>query len=318
MGINKPLITVLMPAYNAEKYIYEAIVSVLNQDFTYFELLIINDGSTDATEEIIKNFSDHRIVLINQQNLGFAVALNRGLMESRTDYIARMDADDICLPDRLRVQYDFMKNNPDCVIAGSDADFIEMNGDFVFTYSPGWHSNEEKHQIGITKCPYVHSSVIFKKNIIIEAGGYNPNAYTFEDHLLWLKIFKEGTAFNMPKVLVKVRFSPGSMTIDERWHLRRFLQIKYKALQNGDLSEEEGVELRRLLKFQETKKIKEAAYYSLLSKKYLWDNYQPGKARTNIRKTLSLKPMNVNTWCLLLLSYMPVGFIQRLYSLLGS
>src|SRR5258708_34774335 len=100
MDINLPKVTVLMPAYNADKYIAEAITSVLEQSFTDFELLIINDGSTDETVNVVRSFNDPRIVLINQDNKGIASALNAGLNCARSPYIARFDADDICYPNR--------------------------------------------------------------------------------------------------------------------------------------------------------------------------------------------------------------------------
>src|SRR5882757_7271659 len=108
MDIKSPKVTVLMPAYNAGKYIGEAISSVLGQSFVDFELLIVNDGSTDDTEKIIRSFHDSRIVMIRQENKGVSAALNLGLAHARAPYIARFDADDICLPNRLKVQYEFI------------------------------------------------------------------------------------------------------------------------------------------------------------------------------------------------------------------
>ena len=101
-------ITVLMPAYNAAQYIAEAIQSVLEQTFTNFELLIVNDGSTDHTSNVLASFTDPRIRVINQVNGGVSVALNAGLREARGTYIARFDADDVCYPYRLEQQYLFV------------------------------------------------------------------------------------------------------------------------------------------------------------------------------------------------------------------
>src|ERR1700761_448098 len=123
---HQPHISVLMPAYNAEKYIGTAINSLLKQTFSSFELVIINDGSTDNTINIINAFNDKRIKLVDQQNKGIAAALNHGLKIARAPYIARFDADDICMPERLEVQYNFLSMNPDYVIVGSDADYIDM------------------------------------------------------------------------------------------------------------------------------------------------------------------------------------------------
>src|SRR4051812_32189612 len=126
-------VTVLMSAYNTEMYISEAIHSVLNQTFTDFELLIVNDGSTDKTMEIIQTFKDPRIILVNQPNGGVSKALNNGLHHAKAKFIARFDSDDICYPERLQVQYDFMQENPDYVLCGSSADYIDKNGEYIFS-----------------------------------------------------------------------------------------------------------------------------------------------------------------------------------------
>src|SRR5688572_20456536 len=124
-----PYVTILMPAYNTALYISEAINSVLTQDFTDFELLIIDDGSTDDTVRIIKSFTDPRVRLIRQKHAGIAAALNRGLQEAEGEYIARFDADDICLPGRLCRQVDFLESHPDYVICGGEAEYISDQGE---------------------------------------------------------------------------------------------------------------------------------------------------------------------------------------------
>lgn len=312
--IKQPAISVVMPAYNAEKYIDAAISSVLAQSFTNFELLVINDGSTDATGQIIRQFDDPRVRLIEQPNQGIAAALNNGLAAARASLIARFDADDICLPNRLKVQHDFITAHPEYIIIGTAADFIDRDDRYVFTYQPALYSNEEIQASDKSKCPFIHSSVLYRKEPVLLAGGYNVHAYAFEDHLLWLKVLTQGKACNTPEVLLKVRLNPESVTVDERWYHKRFIQIKNNALREGKIDEVMGNELKDILKGQASCKIKEGAYYSLLGKKYLWNNYQPAMARTNLRKTLSIQPADLSTWCLLLLSYMPAPFIQRVYA----
>ncbi|MCW3090214.1 MAG: hypothetical protein JWP81_1283 [Ferruginibacter sp.] len=314
MVIDNPCISVLMPAYNAASYIKEAILSVLEQSFTSFELLVINDGSTDDTEKVVRSFSDPRIRFFEQSNRGVAAALNRGLSVASAPLIARFDADDICLPGRLKIQYDFMIAHPEYIIIGSDADFIDMEDNYVFTYNPPWHSNKDIQLMVRSKCPFIHSGVMYRKDAIVNAGGYNVHAHAFEDHLLWRKILEKGMACNIAKVLLKVRLNPASISIDEKWHHKRFIEIKNKSIEKGDISEEEGRELKTILNEQANRKIKEGAYYSLLGKKYLWNNYQPGKARNSLKKTLLIHPWNITSWGLLMLSYMPVNFIQKLYS----
>jgi glycosyltransferase involved in cell wall biosynthesis len=314
MITNKPAITVLMPAYNVAAYIAEAIQSVLQQSFTNFELLIVNDGSTDDTAEIIKSFGDTRIVLINRNNGGVAEALNTGLEYARAQYIARFDADDICHPKRLEIQYRFMQSNPEYHILGSAADYVDVNGNYVFNYQPPGHNNNELQQIHHTLCPFIHSSVFYKKDEIIAAGGYNPNALGFEDHLLWQSVLKLGRAFNFSQSLIKVRLNPESVTIDEKWTPSEFKQIKYNALKKGSITEEEGAELYRIARQQYHPKIKHGAYYSLLAKKFLWNNHQPIKARQNLKEVLQNNRLDWRSYILFMLSFLPGGLLLKLYN----
>ena len=126
-----PLISVIMPAYNAEKYIGEAIESILNQTLKDFELIIVNDASTDSTGNIIKSYAekDSRIVvLVNENNLNIAGSLNRGISVAKGTFIARMDADDIALPERLEMQAKVMSENPQVAVVGNDIQLINESG----------------------------------------------------------------------------------------------------------------------------------------------------------------------------------------------
>ena len=308
-----PKITVLMPAYNTGKYIHEAISSVLEQTFTDFELLIINDGSTDDTLAIINSFTDARIRVINQDNKGVANALNNGLNNSRAPYIARFDADDVCYPNRLQVQYDFITAHSDYSIIGSACDYTDVNGEYVFTYQPAAYSNAEIQQLDYKICPFIHSGVFYKKDVILKAGGYNERAYTFEDHFLWANILKNEKACNLQQSLIKVRWNPESITIDEKWRTNTFRKIKYNALNKLAITEAGGIKLRQIAKQQHSPRIKEGAYYALLGKKYLWNNYQPVKARQNLIKTLSISPLHIKNYFLLLLSFLPEKTLRSFY-----
>ncbi|HEX2683779.1 MAG TPA: glycosyltransferase [Ferruginibacter sp.] len=313
MRLTEPKITVLMPAYNAAKYIAAAIASVLDQSFTEFELLIINDGSTDDTEMVIRSFEDERIRLINQSNLGVAAALNLGLMNANADLVARFDADDICFPSRLEVQYNMMMSHPEYILIGSDAEYINSNGEYVFTCSMPAHNHHEIQQLHFSKCPFIHSSVMFRKAFILQAGGYNTHAYTFEDHVLWSRVVRIGITCNLQQPLIQVRLNPGSVCIDEKWRTKRFHEIKYKAIREGDITEAEGKELQLILKKQDTPKIKEGSYYSLLGKKYTWDNHQPQKARSYLGKAIRIYPGRIESYLVMALSFFPRGFINWMY-----
>lgn len=304
-----------MPAYNAGQYIGEAINSVLEQTFTDFELLIVNDGSTDDTLRVIRSFNDERITVVSQENKGVAAALNIGLQHARAPYIARFDADDICYPYRLQVQYDFMCSHPCYTIIGSAVDYTDERGDPVFTWQPDAFIHNEIRQLSYRICPFIHSSVFYKKDAILNAGGYNELAYTFEDHFLWAGILKHQKAFNLNQPLIKVRLNSASITIDEKWRTKRFRNIKYKALRKLSITAEEGRELAGIGARQLSPRIKKGAYYALLGKKYLWNNYQPEKARTNLVKSLSISPLHIKNLFLLLMSFLPESILIRLYRL---
>jgi glycosyltransferase involved in cell wall biosynthesis len=177
---HKPKVTVLMPAYNAANYIGEAIDSVLQQTFTDFELLIINDGSTDNTKQVIESYDDNRIILIGHLvNHGIAAALNTGLSKANGEYIARFDADDICVPERLQEQVSFLDNHPDYVLTGSDAEYISENGEHLFYFKSLGHIHEQLLYKIYSHCPFIHSSVMYRKDPVIEAGGYSLHAHNF-------------------------------------------------------------------------------------------------------------------------------------------
>ncbi|HEU5365834.1 MAG TPA: glycosyltransferase, partial [Hanamia sp.] len=236
-------VTVLMPAYNAGKYISEAIKSVLEQTFSEFQLLIINDGSTDDTEEIVHSFHDERIFLINQSHKGIAASLNKGLSKASSIYIARFDADDICFPQRLAKQVSFLDTHLDHITVGCDAEYISEDGQHLFDFKCTGHTHNEIIQKIYSFCPFIHSSVMYRKAAVIKCGGYSEHAHNFEDYFLWIQLLKHGKFYNLSQQLIRVRFNPASVTIDERWRGRIFRKMKHEIIAKGKITEQEGSHL---------------------------------------------------------------------------
>ena len=315
--MNDIKITVLMPCYNAAEYIGNAIQSVITQTFRDFEFIIINDGSTDNSVELIKSFSDERIVLLEQKQQGVAAALNNGLKHARANLIARFDADDLCFSDRLEKQYQFMNSNPECIVVGSAADYIDVSGNYVFTQLPQVKTNEEIQSLSFQVCPFIHASVLYRKDFIA-AIGYNINAHSFEDHLLWLQLRGKGKMYNMPEPLICVRLNPGSLTMDERKRTKNFHSIKIRALKIKHIGSDDGDKLLSIINRQNNSKNKIGAYYSLLAKKFLWNNYNPDKARYNMKKALRLNSFDIKDYMLWIISYLPKNMINNLYSIFIS
>ena len=314
--MNDIKITVLMPVYNAEKYIAEAIHSVLDQSFKDFELLIINDGSRDSSIDIIRSFTDQRIVVVNQHNYGVAAALNTGIKLARGEFIARFDADDICYYRRLEEQYGFMKTNPDYVLIGSGADYVDQDGEFLFYNGNLGHSNEEIRNSIRVNCPFIHSTVFYNTSLVRELGGYETRAHHFEDYFLWIKLIERGKVLNFNKPLIAVRLNPESITIDEKLRGKRFIALKREILfETKSITEKQEQTLLKIIKNQDFSAFKKYSYHVLIAKKYLWNNYQPAKARKNLLKAFKYRPFSAIVYGLLILSWMPKFFVSKLYKI---
>ncbi len=309
---NIPL-TVLMPAYNTGLYIREAIQSILDQTFIDFEFIIINDGSKDNTLDVIRTFSDPRIKIIDQQNKGLIDTLNEGIKIAKGDIIARMDADDICYPERLEIEYNFLVENSDYVLVGSEADVIDKDGNYLMHLSPVGHTHEEIEERIDIKCPFIHPSVMFRKSAVIAAGLYPKNALTFEDHLLWKKLLKYGRICNLPETLLKARFNPESVTIDEKWRGGEFVELRRKALSNGIVAEDDAKRLKEIIQSQNFATYKQASYYAMVGKKYLWNNPNGKLARKHFAEAIRHYPKNPESYILYMFSFLPAAWRVGLY-----
>lgn len=201
-----------MPVHNGEAFVREAIASVLSQTYECFELIIINDGSTDDSLKVISSFDDPRIVVISQENRGLAKTLNRGLLEAKGKYIARMDADDICYPRRFETQIKYLRRNPNTKLLGTAVELIDIEGNSVIYDVPYTGSRMLKHYLLRIGNPFKHPTVMFEKAAAEEFGGYNEKiGLYFEDYFLWCQIAKKHKTNIIPEVLLKYRITPGSI-----------------------------------------------------------------------------------------------------------
>ena len=205
--MTNPRITVLMSVYNGEKYLREAIDSILNQTFKDLEFLIINDGSTDKTAEILQSYQDPRIKIINnQKNIGLTKSLNKGLKLAKGEYIARMDADDISYQDRLQVQYDYLKNNPEVDLVGSWNDVIDDIGNTISFWKCNYSSEDIYYILNFRNC-LTHCSLLFRKELVVNNGGYNETMKNAQDYELWSRISKIAKIYQIQEPLVKWRMN---------------------------------------------------------------------------------------------------------------
>jgi len=208
-------ISVLMPVYNSEKYISAAISSILNQTFRDFELIILNDGSTDDSEKIIKEFDDSRIVyLVNPVNLGLALTRNRLVENARGDYLAIMDSDDLSFPSRLEKQLKFFKRNPAFGVVGSSCIIIDKNDQKVGKIR---HSERADRipSILFFKNYFVQSSVMIRSSIL-PLSPYDPELPPVEDYGLWIRLSKVTLMFSLTESLIKYRIHGGNISITRK------------------------------------------------------------------------------------------------------
>lgn len=206
-------ITVIMPTYNSETYVAEAIESICAQTFTDWNLLVINEfGSDDRTAVIVQDYErkDPRIRLVqNQQRLGLADSLNRGIRAAEGKYIARMDADDISHPDRFQKQWVYMEKHADVIVLGTAQHHFDPNTDRV--HRPATEEEQLKANL-LFMCDVCHSTVMMRRESLIENDLFYDPAYMAEDYELWTRVIKCGTIMNLPEVLGEYRWGMGNIT----------------------------------------------------------------------------------------------------------
>lgn len=302
-------VSVVMAVYNAELFLKEAIDSVINQSFKNFEFIIINDGSTDSSSLIIKSYNDPRIVLIEQTNQGLSKSLNRGISISKSEYIVRMDADDIAYPSRLQKQVDFMQQNPFCVLCGSNVDFLDVNGGFLYKSDFATANIKIKQ-----KLPYVdimHSTAIFKKLAFYQAQQYPEEIFHhFEDKILFNRIAEYGEFHNLPEVLLGYRLVPTSISNLDNTKIQKLNQISDGIISNNyTITKEDVNQINAITEI--TKKNKLANYHLGIGSIHLKKNNKVTAAK-NFIASLYYSPFNLQTYLKLIACSLPHSFVMRM------
>ena len=210
-----PKVSIILPVHNAEATLPAAISSVLRQDFLDWELLIIDDGSTDGSKSLIEDRlpQEPRIKLItNNQNLGLVATLNKGLGAAMGEYVARIDADDEwVLKNKLKGQVEFLENNPKVGLVGTWAQVVAPDNRPLYQFKPPAKDHFIRKQILSHNC-FVHSSILASRNLIMQAGGYSSQELHVEDYGLWLRMGKLSQLANLPQIMVSYRANPAGVT----------------------------------------------------------------------------------------------------------
>ena len=212
-------VSVLLPVYNGGATLFQAIASILSQDMSEFELIIIDDCSTDNSTSIIRQYAekDSRInPIFHEVNIGLARTLNEGLNLAKSNFVARMDQDDESLPQRLRIQLDYMLKHPEFAVVGSYVYHMGAKQELDRLVELPSDAEQIKQTLLQYNCIY-HPSVMMRRNKILEIGGYQAEFKNAEDYDLWLRVSKLYPLMNISKPLLRYRFSVTGMTLGRKW-----------------------------------------------------------------------------------------------------
>ncbi len=230
-----PLISVIMPVYNAEGFLKYSIESILKQTYENFQFLIFDDGSSDRSKKIIENYAkkDARIKPFHSKiNRGIVYNLNKGIKLSNTKYIARMDADDISHPERFEVLIDLMEKDKNIIVGGSFRSLLDINGKEYSNPFPMYVNDLDlKVQLLNDSC-FTHSSVMIRKDVLSKTGIYYDNVAPCEDYDLWVKLSKYGRFENIPKNLLMYRMHESQSTSENKCKGRYKESCRHLALKN--------------------------------------------------------------------------------------
>jgi glycosyltransferase involved in cell wall biosynthesis len=241
-----PTISVVLPVYNAASYLAAAVSSILGQTFGDFELIAIDDGSTDGSAQIIEQMmrQDARIQIISRPNTGIVGALNDGVARAQGEFIARMDADDIARPHRFERQLGFLRDTPGCVAVGSALLLMDSDGDAIGVQH--WAlTHEEIDKLLLTGCSgLAHPAAMIRRAALQRVGGYRTEYEWIEDKDLWLRLAEIGRLANLREPLLQYRIHETSLScqrendtlrlwetlLNETYHRRRLMATPPKRI----------------------------------------------------------------------------------------
>jgi len=233
--MKRPKISVVMSVYNGEKYLEESIKSVLNQTFKNFEFIIINDGSTDGTDNILEKFrkQDTRIKMIRQKNVGLTKSLNKGVKLAQGKYIARIDADDIAMPERLEKQLEFMESNLRLGAIGCWYYMIDKDGKIIKKCKPPTELLKIKKSL-LNSVALIHPALMIKKEVLEKVNFYDEKFRYAQDRDLLFRIIEHYQQGIVPKFLLKFRYTNESISLQKEIEQKKYCMMAIKrAIKNG-------------------------------------------------------------------------------------
>jgi glycosyltransferase involved in cell wall biosynthesis len=298
-----PTVSVIMAVYNAQRYLAEAMDSVLAQSFGDFEFLIIDDGSTDRTTQILRDYAakDDRIRLIVRENKGQTPSLNEAVELARCELLARMDADDICLPHRFAKQVEFMQSHPQVVLLGGAYAMIDGAGRLLTMIEPPRDNATLQEHALSGRTPICHPLAMMRKSAVLKAGGYDPQFQVAQDLDLWLKLGEIGELACVPDLLVKYRQHDQSLS-----EKKQELQLAEMRLACERAYLRRGIR-RQFLGEQNWRPTSDRSSRHRFALRYGWWAFNSAQRRTALvygMKAIRAVPFHLDGWRLLLCAAM--------------
>ena len=211
-----PKVSVLIAVHNGERYLQAAIESILGQDFADFECIIVDDGSIDDTPRMLAGYSDSRVrVLYNAENIGLTKSLNRGLNAAKGEYIARQDADDLSLPNRLREQVTYLDTHPEAMLVTGNLEIIDADGKSLGVQKRAAPPDIVKFRMLFYNHVGGHSQVMFRREAALDVGGYDESRRYSQDYDLWLRLLNRGEIAILPRVWLQWRQHEGGISSEK-------------------------------------------------------------------------------------------------------
>ena len=248
----QPKISVVMSVYNGILYLREAVESILNQTFTDFEFIIIEDGSTDSTWKILTEYADkdQRVRLVkNEENIGLTKSLNKGLALAQGGYVARQDADDMSLPERFEKQVVLLDKHPDVVLVSCNLELIDSEGRIIGKYQRACDPDLVAWYLQFYNRLAGHSQVMFRRETVVNWGGYCQTHRYSQDYELWCRLVRVGKIAILPEVLLQQRIHNQSISVEKRSDQKAYSlnQVRHniKKLIGEEIKLEEAEDLSR-------------------------------------------------------------------------
>lgn len=314
-------VTVLMSVYNGERYLRETIESILNQTFKDFEFLIINDGSTDSTREIISSYNDYRIRLINNEvNIGLTKSLNKGIGVAKGKYIARMDADDISLSARLQKQVEFLDEHFTVGLVGTSVVQIDEEGRTVVEIPLLTESAKIQEEL-LFGNQFCHGSIMFRKECVERAGKYREEFKYAQDYDLYLRMAEYYELSNLNDFLYKWRLVVSSISVSRKLKQDRYAMLARKCAKERKVGKEKIIfSNQQLAVDDEGESSFRGKQWALAYYYYNWGRALCGQnrikeARGLINKAIKFAPFYLEVRIFYFATYLPFFLLKRIHSL---